>query len=147
MSILSKFIFTDDYVVILNKNNEVKGLSKVKTIVGNVILLNNGNKYNENTLVNRDNEDEVILPYYSLCAYISLNKWLKKNKPKGLKGKLFIKIMKLISFNMTFEECAKLGYNRNTLTPMIYNITPSELEQVISKEAADLYIGEYYNDN
>ena len=55
--------------------------------------------------------------------------------------------MKLISFNMTFEECAKLGYNRNTLTPMIYNITPSELEQVISKEAADLYIGEYYNDN
>ena len=44
-TVLSKLIFNNEYVVILNKDNEAIGLDKVTGIVGRVILLKNGNKY------------------------------------------------------------------------------------------------------
>ena len=80
-TVLSKLIFNNEYVVILNKDNEAIGLDKVTGIVGRVILLKNGNKYNESDLVSRT-DDTKIAPYYSLVAHRNLTNWEKENKIK-----------------------------------------------------------------
>ena len=143
-TVLSKLIFNNEYVVILNKDNEAIGLDKVTGIVGRVILLKNGNKYNESDLVSRT-DGTKIAPYYSLVAHRNLTNWEKENKIKKFRHRILFKLFKEFSLRFTFDTCSKIAQEKSNLTPMKYVITPNELEQVVSEKVAELYKGEYYD--
>ena len=143
-TVLSKLIFTNEYVVILNKNKEAIGLEKVTGIVGKVILLENGSKYNEEELKSRT-DDTQIVPYYSLTAHKSLSSWEKENKIKKLRHRILFKFFKDFALRFTFDICSRLTQEKSNLTPMKYVITPIELSQVVSEKVAELYEGEFYD--
>ena len=142
-TVLSKLIFNNEYVVIL-KNNEAIGIDKVTGIVGKVILLKNGSKYNEDTLISRTDETKIA-PYYTLTAHRTLSAWEKENKIKKFRHRVLFKLFKEFALRFTFDTCSQLTQEKSKLTPIKYVITPLELEQTISEKVAELYKGEYYD--
>lgn len=142
-TVLSKLIFTNEYVVIL-KNDEAIGVDKVTGIVGKVILLKNGSKYNEDTLTSRTDETKIA-PYYTLTAHRTLSVWEKENKIKKFRHRVLFKLFKEFALRFTFDTCSQLTQEKSKLTPIKYVITPLELEQTVSEKVAELYKGEYYD--
>ena len=142
-TVLSKLIFNNEYVVIL-KNDEAIGIDKVTGIVGKVILLKNGSKYNEDTLTSRTDETKIA-PYYTLTAHRTLSVWEKENKIKKFRHRVLFKLFKEFALRFTFDTCSQLTQEKSNLTPIKYVITPLELEQTISEKVAELYKGEYYD--
>lgn len=143
-TVLSKLIFNNEYVVILNKKSEAIGLEKVSCIVGNIILLKNGDKYNENTLISRT-DDTQIRPYNILTANRALSIWGKENKIKKFRHRILFKLFKEFALRFTFDTCSQLTQDKSDLTPIKYVITPAELSKVVNEKIAKLYEGEYYD--
>ena len=143
-TVLSKLIFNNEYVVILNKKSEAIGLEKVSCIVGNIILLKNGDKYNENTLISRT-DDTQIRPYNILTANRALSIWEKENKIKKFRHRILFKLFKEFALRFTFDTCSQLTQDKSDLTPIKYVITPAELSKVVNEKIAKLYEGEYYD--
>lgn len=143
-TVLSKLIFNNEYVVILNKKSEAIGLEKVSCIVGNIILLKNGDKYNENTLISRT-DDTQIRPYNILTANRALSIWEKENKIKKFRHRILFKLFKEFALRFTFDTCSQLTQDKSDLTPIKYVITPAELSKVVNEKIAELYEGEYYD--
>jgi hypothetical protein len=143
-TVLSKLIFKNEYVVILNKNDEAIGVDKVSGFVGKVIILKNGSKYNEDTLTSKTDETKIA-PYYTLTAHRTLSAWEKENKIKKFRHRVLFKLFKEFALRFTFDTCSQLTQEKSKLTPIKYVITPLELEQTISEKVAELYKGEYYD--
>lgn len=143
-TILSKLVFSNEYVVILNEYKEAIGLEKVTSIVGRVIFLKNGSKYNETDLTSMIDNTQIA-PYYNSTAHRQLKEWKKDNKIKKFKNRILFDLFKIFAFRFTFDTCSKLAQEKLNIKPMKYVITPNEIEQVVNEDIAKLYKGEYYD--